>query len=238
MSGERVACITGGTRRVGAHLAAFLAQRGYRLVLNFKSDEDAAQETADELRRSGASVRLERADVSSKQAVSRMMASIGEEEGRLDVVIHNVGVYAPVGFDELTPETWDDAIQTNLSGGYYCAHYARPLLEVRGGLIVYLGFAGVDALVANVFAPAYQISKTGLLVLTKSLAKALAPAGVRVNMISPGQMENSVDLDEDAGRIPLGRPGKLSELAHSLGYLLEANYVTGVNIDVAGGHKL
>ncbi len=238
MTAGKVACITGGTRRIGAHLAAYLATRDFDLVLNYKSDRKAATKTADKLVSDGASVRLVRADIASKTSVGELMESIREHEGRLDLLIHNVGVYDPTGFDELTPDVWDTAIQSNLSGGFYCAHYARPLLEIQGGVIVYMGFAGVDALVANVFAPAYQVSKTGLLVLTKSLAKALAPSGVRVNMISPGQMENSVDLAEDRGRIPLGRPGKLTELSHALGFLLDADYVTGVNIDVAGGHKL
>jgi len=238
LSERRVACITGGTRRVGAHLAAFLASRDYDLVLNYKNDRTEAENTAERLRGQGARVRLVRADVSSKDAVAAMIDSIADAEQRLDVLVHNVGVYTPTDVSELSPAEWDDTLGPNLSGGFYCSYFARPLLEKHGGLIVYLGFAGVDALVANVFATAYQVSKTGLLVLTKSLAKALAPSGIRVNMISPGQMENSVDLEDDSGRIPLGRPGKLDELSHALGFLLDAGYVTGVNIDVAGGHKL
>ena len=90
----------------------------------------------------------------------------------------------------------------------------------------------------NPDATAYQVSKTGLLVLTKSLAQALAPK-VRVNMLSPGQLENSVDLPEDIeDTIPSGRAGNLDDVAEALLWIVDASYVTGVNIDVAGGYRL
>jgi 3-oxoacyl-[acyl-carrier protein] reductase len=112
------------------------------------------------------------------------------------------------------------------------------LLKVSGGQIVNLGYAGVDALVGNPDAMAYQVSKSGLLVLTKSLAAALAPE-VRANMLSPGQLENSVDLPQDLeATLPAGRAGRLDEVADALLWLIAADYVTGVNIDVAGGYRL
>ena len=117
-------------------------------------------------------------------------------------------------------------------------HAALPLLEDSGGQIVNIGYAGLDALVGNPDAMPYQVSKTGLLVLTKSLAEGLAPR-VRANMVSPGQLENSIDLPEDLeGTIPSGRAGRLEEVAEALLWLLDAEYVTGVNIDVAGGYRL
>jgi NAD(P)-dependent dehydrogenase (short-subunit alcohol dehydrogenase family) len=235
---EPVALVTGGTRRIGAHLAGALAARGYRLVLVYRSDAAAAEATAGALRSRGARVRLTQADVADAAAVKALFESVAQDEGRLDVLVHNVGVYHPASALETTPQAWDAQLKPNLMGGFYCAHHAAPLLMKQGGLMVFLGFAGVDALRANPLATAYQVSKTGLLVLVKSLAVSLAPHRVRVNMLSPGQMENSVDLEEDAGALPMGRPGRLDELAHALGFLLEAEYVTGMNLDVAGGHRL
>jgi NAD(P)-dependent dehydrogenase (short-subunit alcohol dehydrogenase family) len=87
----------------------------------------------------------------------------------------------------------------------------------------------------------YYVSKTGLLTLTRSLAAAYAERGIRVNMVSPGQLENSIDLPspEEIGRwVPLGRAGSLEDISQAVGYVLDAPYVTGVNLDVAGGYRL
>ena len=139
----------------------------------------------------------------------------------------------------MTPDDWDRAIDANLSGSFYCVHAALPLLKVRGGHIVTIGYAGLDALTAAPEAAPYQVSKVGMLVLTKALARELAPDGIRANMISPGQLANSVDLPEDLeAAIPAGRAGTLDDIAGALRYLLSAGYVTGVNIDVAGGYRL
>ncbi len=233
-----VALITGGTRRLGAGLADHLARAGWDLVLAYRSDREAAEATVAALARHGGDVRAVACDVAKEAQVARMMAELADLEGRLDLLIHNVGIYRPVPVMQMTPANWDATLQTNLSGGFYCYHHARDMLIAAHGLIVFLGFAGVEALRADIENTDYQISKTGLLVLTKSLGRALAGTGVRVNMISPGQMANSVDLPEDLADIPAGRAGEIADLVQALDYLLAARYVTGVNIDVAGGHRL
>jgi NAD(P)-dependent dehydrogenase (short-subunit alcohol dehydrogenase family) len=167
-----------------------------------------------------------------------MFRSVADVEGRLDVLINNVGVYSPRSILELDVDQWDATLRTNLSGAFYCCRAAWPLMR-DGGAIVNIGYAGVDALTANTDATDYQVSKTGLLVLTKSLAKALAPRGVRVNMVSPGQLANSIDLPGDvAGEIPAGRAGTLDDISAAVAFLVENEYVTGQNIDVAGGYRL
>lgn len=236
--GRNTALITGGTRRLGAGLARHLAAQGWDLVLAYRSDEPAATALVEELSATGATVRAEACDVSREAEVAALVRGIAGREGRLDLVIHNVGIYRPVPVMAMTPENWDATLQTNLSGGFYVYHHARDLLIAARGLLVFLGFAGIDALRADIDSTDYQISKTGLLVLTKSLGRALARSGLRVNMISPGQMANSVDLPADLDEIPAGRAGEIEDLAQALDYLLAARYVTGVNIDVAGGHRL
>ena len=167
-----------------------------------------------------------------------MFDSLRASEGRLDLLINNVGNYEPKPLAELSIEDWDSCIAANLSGAFYCCREATPLLKSSGGQIINLGYAGVDALVGNPDATAYQVSKSGLLVLTKSLATALAPE-VRANMLSPGQLENSIDLPQDLeATLPTGRAGRLDEVADALLWLVAADYVTGVNIDVAGGYRL
>ena len=233
-----VALITGAAKRLGRRLAEDLAGQGMHVLVNYRSSADEAEAVVDGIRRAGGSARAVRCDVGDSADVATMFASIREQEGRLDVLINNVGNYRPTPILELDVDQWDATLSTNLSGPFYCCQAAWPLMA-DGGAIVNIGYAGVDALVANPDAADYQVSKTGLLVLTKSFAKALAPRGIRVNMVSPGQLANSVDLPQDVvAEIPAGRAGTLDDMAAAVGFLLDHSYVTGQNIDVAGGYRL
>jgi len=233
-----VALVTGGAKRLGAQLCLKLAAAGWDLVVNYRKSEDAALNLVDRLGRLGAQARPTRADVSQAADVSAMFDSVRATEGRLDLLVNNVGNYEPKPLTELSVEDWDSCIAANLSGAFYCCREATALLKASRGQIINLGYAGVDALVGNPDATAYQVSKSGLLVLTKSLAAALAPE-VRANMLSPGQLENSIDLPQDLeATLPIGRAGRLDEVADALLWLIAADYVTGVNIDVAGGYRL
>lgn len=238
--GERpVALITGGARRLGRHLSLSLAASGHAVIVNYLTSADEAAELVATIVGDGGYARAVFADVSERRAVEAMFASVGDTEGRLDVLVNNVGIYERVAVREMEPEVWERTLGTNLTGSFYCCHFARPLLERSGGHIINIGYAGIDRVDGSPTAAAYVASKTGLLVLTKSLAMALGPFGVRVNMVSPGQLENSVDLPEDVDRVvPLQRPGQLADVAQAIAFLLDADYVTGVNLDVAGGFRL
>lgn len=231
----KAALVTGGARRLGRRLALELASLGHAVIVNYRSSEAAAAEVVAEIEAAGGAARAFGADVGDADQVEAMFASVASVEGQLDVLVNNVGNYDPRPLAEVTPASWDAQIRTNLNGAFACCHFARPLMA-HGGCIVNIGYAGVDALVANPDATAYQISKSGLLILTKSIAQAWAP--IRANMISPGQLANSVDLPDDLGCIPAGRAGTLDDMAAAMRFVLEAGYVTGVNIDVAGGYRL
>jgi 3-oxoacyl-[acyl-carrier protein] reductase len=226
---ERVAVVTGGSRRLGAHLARGLAADGFSVVVTWLHSRSEAEALAAQI-----GGRAVRADVSDRADVAALFSSVAEREGRIDVLVNNVGVYEPKPIADVTPDDWDRHLRPNLDGAFYCCHAARPLMDV--GLIANLGYAGVDALTANPDATPYQVSKSALLVLTKSLAAGWAP--IRANMISPGQLANSVDLPDDLRCIPAGRAGTLDDVLEALRFLIDADYVTGVNIDVAGGYRL
>jgi NAD(P)-dependent dehydrogenase (short-subunit alcohol dehydrogenase family) len=158
----------------------------------------------------------------------------------VDLLVNNVGNYNPQHVTKLDPSVWDATLATNLSGAYYCCYHAIPLMG-QGGHIINIGMAGLEGIRANVNGTDYYVSKTGLLVLTRALAVAYAKQNIRVNMVSPGQLDNSIDLPPPnviARIIPLGRPGTLEDIAQAVDYLLDATYVTGVNIDVSGGYRL
>lgn len=237
---SRVAVVTGGARRLGRHLSIALAARGYRVVIIYRSSAAEAHALTDEIRAGGGQARALPVDVAAKQEVAAAFADIATVEGRVDLLVNNVGNYNPQNVTRLNPEVWDETIGANLSGAYYCCHHALALMP-EGGNIINIGMAGLEGIRANTRGADYYVSKTGLLVLTRALAAGYAARQIRVNMVSPGQLDNSVDLptpEEMPRSVPLGRAGTMEDIAQALGYLLDAGYVTGVNIDVAGGYRL
>jgi len=237
---RRVAVVTGGARRLGRYLCTSLAARGYDVVIVYRSSEEEAQSLQTELIGGGHRARALKMDVAVKREVAEGFADIARTEGRVDLLINNVGNYNPQDVTKLDPDVWDETISTNLSGAYYCAYHAIKLMP-EGGNIINIGMAGLEGIRANTRGADYFVSKTGLLVLTRALARGYAARQIRVNMVSPGQLDNSIDLppEDEIGRwVPLGRSGTLEDIAQAVHYLLDASYVTGVNIDVAGGYRL
>lgn len=237
---NRVAVVTGGARRLGRHLCTTLAARGYDIVILYRSSRADAETLAADIARTGRSARALSVDVANEPQVAAVFADISAHEGRVDLLVNNVGNYNPQHVSQLTPAVWDATLATNLSGAFYCCFHARPLLQA-GGNIINIGMAGLEGTRANVRGADYYVSKTGLLSLTRTLAVAYAEHRVRVNMVSPGQLDNSVDLpapDRIGEWVPLGRAGTLDDIAQAVEYLLDATYVTGANIDVAGGYRL
>ena len=235
-----VAVVTGGARRLGRQLCTSLAACGYDLVIVYRSSDAEAESLRQELAASGYRARALKADVSINRSVAGAFAEIAQREGRVDLLINNVGNYNPQDVTLLDPDVWDATIAANLSGAYYCIFHALKLMP-DGGNIINIGMAGLEGIRANRRGTDYYVSKTGLLVLTRAIAAGYAARRIRCNMVSPGQLDNSVDLppaDEIERWVPLGRSGSLDDIAQAVRYLLEATYVTGVNIDVAGGYRL
>ena len=235
-----LAVVTGGARRLGRHLCLMLATRGYDIVILCRRSGEEAGALVDEIAATGRRARAKAVDVGNEPQVASAFAEIAQEAGRVDLLLNNVGNYNPQDVTRLTPAVWDATLATNLSGAYYCCFHALALMPA-GGNIINIGMAGLEGIRANVRGADYYVSKTGLLSLTRSLAVGYATRQIRVNMVSPGQLDNSVDLPPPAEiglTVPLGRAGALPDVAQAVGYLLDATYVTGANIDVAGGYRL
>lgn len=235
-----VAVVTGGARRLGRLLCTTLAARGYDVVILYRSSEEAAHALEQQIVATGRRARARAVDVGVEPQVADVFAEIARMESRVDLLVNNVGNYNPQDITRLNPAVWDATLATNLSGAYYCCFHALPLMPAEGN-IINIGMAGLEGIRANVRGADYYVSKTGLLSLTRSLAVAYAGRNIRVNMVSPGQLDNSVDLpppDEIGRTVPLGRAGELHDVAQAVEYLLDARYVTGANIDVAGGYRL
>jgi len=238
--GAPVAVVTGGAQRLGRHLCTTLAARGFDVVVLYRTAEADARSLTAEITTRGRHARALPVDVAVEATVASVFQDIRAAEGRVDLLINNVGNYNPQHVTRLNPSVWDATLAANLSGAFYCCYHALPLMS-DGGNIINVGMAGLEGIRANVHGTDYYVSKTGLLVLTRALAAAHADRRIRVNMVSPGQLDNSVDLpppDKIGGSVPLGRAGHLDDVTQAVEYLLDASYVTGVNIDISGGYRL
>ncbi len=238
----RVALVTGAAKRTGRGLALALARAGADVVVHYGRSQPEAASAVAEITSLGRRAWALPADLATPGEAERLIEAALRAAGRLDVLVNNVGNY-PLGEPlDQTPEEFRATLETNLTAPYALIRAAVPALAASGvGQVINLGYAGVEHLVANSRAMAYQISKAGLLVLTRSLAQALGPRNIRVNMVSPGHLDNSVDLPEAIeSHVPLGRPAQVQDIAGAVLFLLSSAgaYITGANIEVAGGYRL
>ena len=235
---RKLALVTGGARGLGRHLCLRLAQAGYDILVNYLTSEAAAARLAAGLGELGAAAWTCRADVSRAEEVAALFDAADRTGRELSLVINNVGIYQPVALRELDGEQWERTIATNLNGAFHVCRQALGRLRA-GGQIINIGVAGNQLNQAEGSATDYYISKAALLQLTRALAAEHAPDGVRLNMVSPGQLANSIgELGGAPGRVPLGRDGSFEDVWQAIDYLLGADYVTGANIEVAGGYRL
>ena len=236
----RIALVTGAARRLGRHLALSLGRAGADVVLHYNSRADEAEEVAETIRGEGRRVWTIAADFTRPTAAEELAAEALRVAGRLDILVNNVGNYVPRPLLETSAEEWRQVLETNLIAPHVLIRAFAAQEGLTAGQILNVGYAGLESIRPHPTATPYQVSKTGLFILTKTCAEILAPRNIRVNMISPGHLDNSIDLPDDVpAEIPLGRAGSLVDIEDALHYLLDfEGYVTGVNLDVAGGYRL
>jgi 3-oxoacyl-[acyl-carrier protein] reductase len=236
-----VALVTGSAKRLGREIALRLGALGYHVWVHYLGSKAEAEEVLAAIRGDGGSGSLVRGDMSRKSDVAGIARRVSEASGRIDVLVNNVGIYRTGNLLDYPVDDFECTLQANLVGPFHLVQRLLPCFPKEGGSIVNIGYAGVESLTASDHNTAYLISKSGLYVLTKSLALALGPRGIRVNMVSPGILDNSVELPErPSDQVPLGRLGTVADVCDAVEFLAgeKAAYVTGANLDVAGGYRL
>ena len=237
----KTALITGAAHRLGRHLALSLGRAGADVVVHYQGNEEKACSVVAELENMGRKAWALQADFLKRGEAQRLADDALTLTGGYQILINNVGNYLVKDLLGTTAQEWRDLFETNLIAPQILIRsFVEQLPSDHTGHILNLGYAGVETIRPHLKATAYQASKTSLLVLTKSYAELLAGCGIRVNMISPGHLDNSIDLPENlAAEIPIGRAGRLADIEDALHYLLDfEGYVTGINLDVAGGYRL
>jgi 3-oxoacyl-[acyl-carrier protein] reductase len=240
-SSRKVALVTGSAKRLGREIALRLAAEGYFTWVHYLSSRRDAEAVLASIRAAGGDGALAKGDVASRRDVADIARRVREGSGRLDALVNNVGIYRTGALAAYPVEDFSATLATNLVGAFDLIQRMLDLFPPGGGNIVNIGYSGVGGLAGSAHNTAYLISKTGLLVLTKSLAQELGPRGIRVNMVSPGILDNSVELPpRPRDYVPLGRLGRCADVAEAVAFLAseKAAYITGVNVDVAGGYML
>jgi pteridine reductase len=239
----KVVLVTGAARRIGAAIATTLHHNGADIAIHYRSSAGDAAALAATLNTDRAgSAKIFQADLADVPAMPRLIDAILAWRGRLDVLINNASSFYPTPPGEITEEQWDDLVGSNLKAPLFLSQAALAELRKHRGVIINIIDIHAQRPLSNhtIYGPA----KAGLAMLTRSLAKDLAPE-IRVNGVSPGAIlwpESGMDdntKDTILGQIPLKRAGKPDDIAGCVLYLVkEAHYVTGQIIAVDGGRSI
>lgn len=232
-------CITGAAVGLGRAIALTLAERGHSLVLHYHKHANEAEELAALCREKNVQAECLEGDFSTSDGVMRFLERYLAAFGQTQYLVNNVGNSLRKPALETSDEEWKALFQSNFHAPCQIINALSASLKHTRGAIVNIGYAGVSQAVLSRHFVAYHTTKMALWTLTKSLADTFAPHGVRVNMVSPGYLENSIYLP-DPQQLPMGRLGRLEEVASAVAFLLDPlqAYVTGQNIDIAGGVRL
>jgi pteridine reductase len=238
---DRVTLVTGAARRVGRAIAVRLARSGSHIAVHCNRSREAAEETAEHCRSAGIEAEVFAADLDDPAATAELVPAVVARFGRLDVLVNNASVFDPMPVAEFTLGEWERTLRINLTAPMVLIHAARDALRRTRGCVVNL----CDAATAQPWSNhiAYMASKAGIEMLTRVLAKALAP-DVNVVGVAPGVAAWPEHYDQQTrdrliAKIPLRRAGAPDDIAGAVHYLVtEGDYVTGTIIPVDGGRHL
>lgn len=245
---SKTVLITGGARRIGKFLSQKFAEKEFNVLINYNNSQNSAKELQLNIQKLGVKCEIIKADVSKFDEVKNMFGIINNFEDKdliPNILINNAGVFTPqTAFENLELDVWEDTMNTNLSSQYFCSQEFLKLTK-QFNLInsKIINFASLGATEVWKDRTSYNVSKAGVLQLTKSLARDLAPL-ISVNCISPGTIEieeetASEKLRISSDRIPMGRFGNVDDIFDATYFLATcSNFITGNNIIVDGGYSL
>ncbi len=238
---DKVALIAGGARGIGREIALRLAGAGWSIATCYRSSEADARDLTESLTASGVRAMTVQADVSDPAAAQRLVEQVQSEMGHIDALINSAGPYHRVPLLQETVEGWQLMFDNNLHPVFYLSKAVAPaMMERKWGRIINFSMANADQQIGQPAITAHYIAKSGVLILTKSLAKVLAPHNITVNAISPGFIDSGSAPPEELSKmvknIPAGYIGGTKDAASVACFLLsdEASYVNGANIHLSG----
>ena len=237
---NKIAIVTGAAHRVGQAIALGLAEAGVHLVVHYHRAEAQAHETVSAIEQKGVRAIAVGADLATAEGVEALFSTVVAEFGGVDVLVNSAARMEAGNVITLTREAWQRTLDLNLTAPFFCAQRAAQLmLKGEGGAIVNIGdLAGLEPWAKY---PAHSVSKAGLLMLTRVLAKALAPR-IRVNAVAPGPVIKPDDWDDARWHTVgqhtlLKRTGSGYDVAQAVIFLLHSDYITGETLVIDGGSR-
>ncbi len=235
-SDRPVALVTGAAKRLGRAMATGLAQRGMHVIVHYRNSRSEAEQTAKELAQYDGQAIAMPAELADEQSVKELFATIQSEFGRLDVLVNNASLLEFQPLLSLTYQQWQAGLDP-LHGVFLCCREALPMMHRQEfGRVINITDSSADRLYGADQDTPYRIGKTGILLLTKSLAKCATRPNVTINSISPGTIEDS-QTKPDPSDIPAGRYAEYSDILQAMDFLIDgkSHYISGANIKVTGG---
>lgn len=240
---DKTAVITGGVRGIGKAIAKTFCENGADVILCYRSNDEEAAKTAEELKQYGTQVHLLKGDVADPKTAAEAAEKVKELFGKVDILVNNAGITADKLMMRMSPEDFTKVINANLNGAFYMMKELSALMvKKRSGVII--NMASVSGLKGNPAQVNYSASKAGIVGMTLSAAKELGRRGIRVNAIAPGFIETDMTavLTEEqkemaAKNITLGRMGQPEDIAGAALFLASdmGSYITGQVLSVDGG---
>ncbi len=240
MSEKNAAIVTGGSRGIGRAISVELAKVRYYIIINYKSNRQAAEETLEIIKNEGGDGEITGFDVSDFKEAERAMDDIISRFATIEVLVNNAGISADGLFLMMPRNDWDSVINTTLKGFYNVTKpVVKQMIRKKRGAIV--SISSVSGLIGNRGQVNYSAAKAGLIGANRSLSAELARLGIRVNVVAPGLIETEMIKDVPVknikAMIPMARIGKPGEVAKVVRFLCsdDASYITGQVISVNGG---
>jgi 3-oxoacyl-[acyl-carrier protein] reductase len=245
---DKVALVTGSSRGVGKAIALAFAKEGAKVMVNYTSNEKAANEVMETIQKMGGQARVFKADVAKKAEAQALVQATVDAFGGLDILVNNAGFTRPAMMLKMTEEQWDAVVNIHLKGAWLCAQAAAPhMIAKNSGKII--NVTSVAGMVGTVGQINYSAAKGGVISMTKSMARELARNNICANVISlgivPTDMSEKITTDEKLkeiymNRILLKRFGETDELTPAFVFLAseDANYITGQLLQVDGGYGM
>ncbi len=236
---DKVALITGASRGIGKACAIELAKAGYDVAVSYAGNDEAANNTVNEILALGVKAKAYKFNVGDKEACAKAVEEVLADFGKLDVLVNNAGITRDGLFMRMNAENWEAVINTNLSSAFYMTSPAiKTMIKQRSGCII--NMSSIVGVMGNAGQANYAAAKAGLIGFTKSLAKELGSRNIRVNAIAPGFIQTDMTKDLDptkmAEHIPLKRLGQPEDIAKAVKFLAEDGlYITGQVLGVDGG---
>lgn len=245
----RRALVTGGTSGIGRACALRLAADGATVVVNYRGDRDSADDLVREIEAAGGDAIALEADVTDEQGIIDMFAAATHRLGAIDLLVNNAGMEEQVDLIDMTLDQWNQVIATNLTGSFLCAREAARGMRDAGRPGVIVNVTSVHERIPWPGYAHYCASKAGQQLMGQTLARELAPLGIRVVNVAPGAIRTPINDDvldtpekeqELLEQIPLDRVGEPEEIAAAISWIAsdEARYVTGASLYVDGGMTL